>query len=1656
MQEILSELGFYHGLFLACLAGALIFAAVAAVVFLRTDTRAALEFLTGRKARKEIRRLEREADPDGATELLAREKCAREKKEQVEEVATEFLPGIRKRKGKLLLFFLITVPLCLGMAEPEADQTPPDAGSIRVIYTAGRELTGEEKEAAAGAELFAEQGQSPEEEPAENREPLFSGTFMEIVLYIHDEGQGTGLVEYSFCGEKGTALAEGETWIDGIRYEIVSLKVEREGGPGKLLLTGITDRAGNRTPDISEEVPLEGRRLAAVDRTAPSVRTECAAAVSEEQDRKYYGSREREGETLCLVFTEEYFEYRRTEDGEEVRPDLAILKDGERMSAEETEAWISWGDFENGEISAQITLPYEEGQEVSYQVEAVYQDAAGNPLVSGEGSFGELADPERGVFRTGMLVLDRKAPKLLSFGAEGNCVQQAEWEGEKIPLYQNREEADLVFAFSIEAEEDWQTETLRLQIRDLTEDKAAAEFQGNDERIRWTHEGRKHTAEFTLEGEEGKENVLQLYLSCQDRAGNLLADGRTEEAGEEISGEIWAEQGVFISTPFILDHRAPLLHVTYTEAERTVKDGKDVPDFRTPAAGCTSYYKEEIIVSIQIQDAFGSFAGADGESISGPENLEAVLIRETGGPSGNTGETDAGILWEKAEKGVWTGSLSIADEGDFRLRISYQDAAGNPVLADESEGNTVQGILENGCYESPLLVLDRTAPVISLCYSEEPAVVWQEKKFFNTPVSLSVKVEDRNFRVQEFKDSLLDFEAENSRGENIKEETAFAEFLQELSGAGISRSIWDIEFPLETDAVYRIPIAFTDLAGNPAVWEAGQKENSAVYMEFPVVDTKAPEEAAFSCDPGETVNYLPSGWLFSGEKMTLSLTGQDETAGIRMIRFVFTDENGEETVRSKSFQPSGEAAFDVEVPGGEMASGELPFAQSALDGENFRGTVRMELYDWAGNCTVKTRNCVVEGEERHKETAAAWIEAVTRPSRTVDGEDYYNSDAVFRLTLSDGFSGLRKIQYSAGSTLSGSEDYAAQAGADLRAAPSSELTCEFSRELTLDASANNQNDIRIWAAYQDHTGHEETAEYRCHIDVTAPEITVQYDQKEPVNGRYYAQPRTATVTVRERNFDERDVEFQITNTEGAMPEISGWSSSGSGDDTVHVCTVTFAEDGDYTFTLAFQDLAGNRAVYGQTDEFTIDRTAPELEVSWDNEDSRNGFYYGAVRTAFVTVREQNFDEELIHIEAAAEGDAENVSIPALSAWSHDGDRHMASIVFWEDGQYTLRAEGEDLAGNLSAVYEAEPFVIDQTPPQREIYGVLDSSANAGEVRPGIRYSDANYDPSGTEIFLTGYENGETEWKGSWIQLETGAELKMEDFPHIQEMDDMYTLRASVQDLAGNSSQAQILFSVNRFGSVYTLEAETEALAGKNGSFYTNQEQDIVLIETNVDTLEFREVICNHDGKLASLEEGRDYTVEERGESIGWKQYTYTIGKENFTEEGTYLLTIYSEDRADNASDTGSKGKTIEFAVDKTAPDILISGADDGGRYREGSREVTLDIQDNMQLWEVCVNLNGQKRIYTALELEESGGRIAFRIPGENRWQELTVTALDRAGNTARTETLRLLVTPNLLIQFLTNKPAFYTTAGILLILEGAVMWYLYARTKRGKNEKKEI
>lgn len=237
------------------------------------------------------------------------------------------------------------------------------------------------------------------------------------------------------------------------------------------------------------------------------------------------------------------------------------------------------------------------------------------------------------------------------------------------------------------------------------------------------------------------------------------------------------------------------------------------------------------------------------------------------------------------------------------------------------------------------------------------------------------------------------------------------------------------------------------------------------------------------------------------------------------------------------------------------------------------------------------------------------------------------------------------------------------------------------------------------------------------------------------------------------------------------------------------------------------------------------------------------------------------------------------------------------------------------------------------------------------------------------------------------------------FPWSRKWDDMYTLKAVAADLAGNRKEETVTFSVNRCGSVYTLGEATERLAGEQGSYYTREEPELVILETNVDALTLREITSSHDGELKSLKEGTDYQVS-RSMEAGWQQYTYRIAKENFTGEGVYAVTLYSEDQASNVSDNRSKGKRLEFAVDKTPPVILVSGVEEKGRYQERHRTVLLDVQDNLGMRELQVGQAGSVRVYTAEELRENDGRMELTLNSADDWQELTVQAVDLAGNQA--------------------------------------------------------
>ena len=781
--------------------------------------------------------------------------------------------------------------------------------------------------------------------------------------------------------------------------------------------------------------------------------------------------------------------------------------------------------------------------------------------------------------------------------------------------------------------------------------------------------------------------------------------------------------------------------------------------------------------------------------------------------------------------------------------------------------------------------------------------------------------------------------------------------------------------------------------------------------------------------------------LFSNHNETAVSSGSDEGSGIKSIQYVVKRESLTET-ELRNMDADGKIDWTTENYGEGVAAEALEETLSP----NRQCVVYAKITNYAERVSYLSSDGFILDNIAPEVTVT-----VLNPGDAENG--IFNEDVRLRIDVTDPkagetCAGLREVWYEI--TAAGNVNESGQGNWLLNGEET------FSQEITVDADTYNSNDVRVTACAADRADNEGTAQaIPLQIDVTAPSISVSWDLNDPANGRYYNATRTATVTITDRNFDPNRTELSITNTDGAPASIGGWTVSqdmGVSDSASAVCQVSFPEDGDYTFTLNAVDLAGNSTAYGQTDEFTIDKTAPVITVAYDNNDARHGNYYKESRTAAVTINEHNFDAASVQTAITASLEGQGIAAPSLGGFSGSGDVHTATVVYDADGEYTFDIQYTDLAGNPAQEYIPDHFTVDLTAPQVNIFDIVDQSANRDRVAPGVEYTDINYDPEGVEITLTGANSGDANVESSISSIENGQRIQYSDFARTEEMDDLYTLTAKITDLAGNLTEKAVRFSVNRYGSVFVLDEASHEWLHQGGAAYryANQETEIGVMEINVDEIDAYSIAVDRDGELKNLEEGSEFEVEKTRNEAAWRVNYYHIKAENFAEEGNYDVTITSRDKAANQVNNQTVKKSdgalpIEFTIDKTAPTVVVSGIENGGRYMADSRNMMLDVKDNLALDTVSITVgDGEPEIIRAEELREADGIISRPISSSDRYQTVRITAADAAGNVLGQEApgdegvdiiLSVLITSNIMIQFFMNKPLFYgTIIGLLALL----------------------
>lgn len=1084
------------------------------------------------------------------------------------------------------------------------------------------------------------------------------------------------------------------------------------------------------------------------------------------------------------------------------------------------------------------------------------------------------------------------------------------------------------------------------------------------------------------------------------------------------------------------------------------------------AANTNGYYNKSFTATVQ--------SIIDPDDYSGIQSVEYWVVKDRT-------ETEQGTVTQREMLYTYTEGGDILQE---LKELSFTVDAGKNnsdnvviyVQVTDRAGNT-------STPEKAAVKINSTSPTIEIKFKEEmPANVpvnvvkenGTERGYYKAARTATVTITDRA-STQALDAVKFDIKAKNAAGNDVSDPVTIGDWRNAVDPKTnlVDPDKVSCKVTFSGDANYIWSISYTNKAGLSALADKDQTKsvNATTIGETPycfTVDTKAPTGTI-------TANtYVVGGkdptsspvWeaLIGSENLTFGVWAND--------KIVITHNEGDETspIKSKEYFVQ---KFQTDSEGKKALTAKELAQQKWTDiGEtteftpNQQFVVYLKITDMAGHVTyLSTNGLVVDNERPHEEFTAPEIVRVSG----LTNNKIYNGDVSVEVSANDPaengvYSGLKQVTYTV-------YNMGTQTQHDtLYSWDGNTPPCQSKENMgfTVDAEKNNSNDVRILLTAEDNAGNVTSMEYSIKIDITKPIIDIEYDKNAADSGTFFRESRRANVTVKERNFDPAAVQVSIKNTDGTVPTISKWSKTdgnGNLDNTQWEATIEYTAEGDYTFAIACTDQAGNPnepvhyadGTVAPT-AFTIDKTRPTISVTYDNNSALNGNYYNANRTATVVVTEHNFDASRVNITLRATDDGADIALPTVSGWTSSGDRHTATIAYRRDGLYTFDIDVTDKAGNTSADFTEQTFYVDTTAPTLEITGIADHSANSGDIIPVVSYSDTNYDDAQVNITLTGAMRKGVALDGSYADQHNGKVFTFKNFAKEKEVDDIYTLAATLTDKAGNTTEKTILFSANRFGSTYALSAATEQL---NGS-YVQTPQDVVVTETNPDTLQNIRITLFKNNQTIILQEGTDYRIEVRGGNGQWYEYIYTVLAKNFADDGVYRLTFYSEDAAGNVAENtlDTKKQEIGFGVDKTKPNMVVTNLESDTTYPLENLTVSLSAGDNLLLQSVVVYLDDYSKAYKTWTAEEVAaivadqGEFTFDIPGDSTGaHQVKIVCTDAAGNEQTEEITNFYVTTNLFVRYYNNKPLFFGSIAAVVVIAGVVIALTAGKKKKNNKEK---
>lgn len=432
------------------------------------------------------------------------------------------------------------------------------------------------------------------------------------------------------------------------------------------------------------------------------------------------------------------------------------------------------------------------------------------------------------------------------------------------------------------------------------------------------------------------------------------------------------------------------------------------------------------------------------------------------------------------------------------------------------------------------------------------------------------------------------------------------------------------------------------------------------------------------------------------------------------------------------------------------------------------------------------------------------------------------------------------------------------------------------------------------------------------IDRTNPIITIE-DYKN-LNNSYNKEGKDLRFNVYEENFNEYSIKVfydKVTpedNNDIENEELSFEQVNEERDKNTQFLSKknNFDDPSDYTVRIEVTDAAGNTGVlkYGELDNevsdnvqvaFTTDTVNPDIKIFFDetemtNESLKDIHEYQS-KYIKVTTYDVNQKDDGNTISIKKDDNAYDVD-----GFKLEGRNATFEHNFTQEGDYVVTVKSVDKSGRESE--RSFNFTIDTTRPVITVndFDKLNNSFNNPEKSITINVLEHNFTNNKVIVELTkvtpdGIKTVEV------LDYSNDGEATSHTYNKFTD-DAEYTIAISSIDRAGNEA-----IEVHKLVKMTTDKTKPEvSITGVEEGEHYNTDKTVKILSHDV----------NHNINTVTVtKDGQTYSVGEF--SVNGRD---AVINHTFSQEGEYVITLYSKDKAGNDNTTSKK-----FTIDKTAPVI---------------------------------------------------------------------------------------------------------------------------------------